>query len=69
MTRKKIANEQEPTGFMVGDGKGGLRPASANQPLKTAREVASKRMAKGTNMNSPNEVRESRILTGREGEY
>ncbi len=59
MSRKKpTAEELQATGFLVADGNGGFKPATADQLLEAAREVASKRLAKGALLNSPNEVRE-----------
>lgn len=59
MSRKKVAPKvSEATGFLIADGNGGLKPVTAEQLLEAAREVAAKRLAKGTPLNSPNEVRE-----------
>jgi len=59
MSRKKIlTKELEATGFLVADGLGGFKPVTAEQLLEAARELATRRLARGTPLNSPSEVRE-----------
>ena len=55
---KKPSAVPEATGFLVADGNGGFSPATAQQLIEAAREVAARHLAKGTPLNSPNEVRE-----------
>lgn len=44
-------------GFLVADGLGGFK-VTAEQLLEAVRELATKRLARGTPLNSPSEVRE-----------
>lgn len=58
MRKKKDTPTPLVTGFLVQDGQGGYQPATADNILAAARDVALLRMAKGTSMDCPNVVRE-----------